>query len=99
LVKIRGYRIEIPFVEAKLRAIKMIEQCVVVEKKTKNYDNYLTAVIKPTNQKISDLDLKKAALEELPPYMIPAQFTLVKNIPLNSNGKIDRKKIIKKYFK
>ena len=30
LVKIRGYRIEIPFVEAKLRAIKMVEQCVVV---------------------------------------------------------------------
>ena len=99
LVKVRGYRIEIPFVEAKLRAIKMIEQCVVIEKKTRNYDNYLAAVIKPVNKKISDFDLKKAALKELPQYMIPAQFILVKNIPLNSNGKIDRKKIIKKYFK
>ena len=98
LVKIRGYRIEISFVEAKLRAIKMIEQCVVIEKKTKNYDNYLTAVIKPINKKISSLDLKKAALKELPQYMIPTQFTLVKDIPLNSNGKIDRKKIIKKYI-
>ena len=98
LVKKRGYRIEISFVEAKLRAIKMIEQCVVMEKKTRNYDNYLAAVIKPINQKISDLDLKKAALKELPQYMIPTQFTLVKDIPLNSNGKIDRKKIIKKYI-
>ena len=41
---------------------------------------------------------KKAALKELPQYMIPTQFTLVKDIPLNSNGKIDRKKIIKKYI-
>ena len=83
LVKVRGYRIEIPFVEAKLRAIKMIEQCVVIEKKTRNYDNYLAAVIKPVNKKISDFDLKKAALKELPQYMIPAQFILVKNIPLS----------------
>ena len=99
LVKIRGYRIEIPFVEAKLRAIKLIEQCVVIEKKTRNYDNYLTAIIKPINKKISDLDLKKAALKELPQYMIPSQFILVEDIPLNSNGKIDRKNIIKKYFR
>jgi acyl-coenzyme A synthetase/AMP-(fatty) acid ligase len=98
LVKIRGYRIEVPFVEAKLRAIKAIEQCVVAEKKTRNYDNYLVAIVKPVNKKISDIDLKKAALKELPEYMIPAQFILVKDIPLNSNGKIDRKKIIKKYF-
>ena len=99
LVKIRGYRIEIPFVEAKLRAVKLIEQCVVLQKKTRNYNNYLLAVVKPINNKISEINLKKAALKELPNYMIPAKFILTSNIPLNSNGKIDRKKIIKKYFK
>ena len=98
LIKIRGYRIEIPFVEAKLRAVKIIEQCVVIQKKTKNYNNYLMAIIKPINKKISELNLKEAALKELPQYMIPAKFILIKDIPLNSNGKIDRKKIIKKYF-
>ena len=34
-VKIRGYRIEIPFVEAKLRSVKLIDQCVVIEKNQK----------------------------------------------------------------
>jgi len=97
LVKIRGYRIEIPFVEAKLRAVSLIEQCVVLEKKTKNYDNYLIAIVKP-NKKVLEADIKKAAQKELPQYMIPSKFILVQNIPLNSNGKIDRKKIINKYF-
>jgi len=99
LVKIRGYRIEIPFVEAKLRAVKLIDQCVVLQKKTRNYNNYLLAVVKPVSKKTSEINLKNAALKELPNYMIPAKFILTKNIPLNSNGKIDRKKIIKKYFK
>ena len=98
LVKIRGYRIEIPFVEAKLRAIKIIEQCIVVQKKTRNYDNYLVAIVKPINKKISELNLKKAALKELPQYMIPSKFILIKDIPLNANGKIDRKKIMQRYF-
>ena len=98
LVKIRGYRIEIPFVEAKLRAIKIIEQCIVVQKKTRNYHNYLVAIVKPINKKISEINLKKAALKELPQYMIPAKFILIKDIPLNSNGKIDRKKIMQRYF-
>ena len=99
LVKIRGYRIEIPYVEAKLRAIKMVEQCVVVEKKTRNYENYLTAIIKPINKTVSEIELRQAALKELPNYMIPTKFVMIKNIPLNSNGKIDRRKIFNKYLK
>ena len=97
LVKIRGYRIEIPFIEAKLRAISVIEQCVVLHKKTRNYNNYLIAIVK-TNKDISEAKIKDAALKELPEYMIPAKFIIVKNIPLNANGKIDRKKIINWQF-
>ena len=96
-IKIRGYRIEIPFVEAKLRAIRLIDQCIVIQKKSKNYDNYLMGIIKPTNKRITIDDIKKSAEKELPSYMIPSKIVLVKNIPLNSNGKLDRKKIIKNY--
>jgi len=33
------------------------------------------------------------ASKELPHYMIPSEFIIKNRIPLNSNGKIDRKKI------
>ncbi|MDC0533569.1 AMP-binding protein [Candidatus Pelagibacter sp.] len=91
-IKIRGYRIEIPYVEAKLRAIKYVEQCIVVQKKIQNYDNHLVAVMK-LNKKISDSKIRDLASKELPQYMIPSKFTIKNRIPLNSNGKIDRKKI------
>ena len=96
-VKIRGYRIEIPFVEAKLRSIKLIDQCVVIEKKSKNYDNYLIGVIKTTDKNITVDQINELLKKELVNYMIPSKIFLVKNLPLNSNGKIDRKKIIKEY--
>lgn len=54
-------------------------------------------IIKPTNNVITIDEIKKLAEEELPNYMIPSKIILVKNIPLNSNGKLDRKKIIKNY--
>ena len=63
----------------------------------KNYDNYLMGIIKPTNNEITIDEIKKLAEKELPNYMIPSKIILVKNIPLNSNGKLDRKKIIKNY--
>ena len=97
LVKIRGYRIEIPFVEAKLRAISAVEQCVVLQKKINNYNNYLIAIVKP-NKNVSETDIKESAIKELPMYMIPAKFILAKNIPLNANGKIDRKKLSATYL-
>ena len=96
-VKIRGYRIEIPFVEAKLRSIKLIDQCVVIEKKSKNYDNYFVGVIKTTDNNITVDQINELLKKELVNYMIPSKIVLVKNLPLNSNGKIDRKKIIKEY--
>ena len=96
-VKIRGYRIEIPFVEAKLRSIKLIDQCIVIEKKSKNYDNYLMAIIKTTDKNITVNHINELLKKELVSYMIPSKIILVKNIPLNSNGKIDRKKIAKDY--
>ena len=96
-VKIRGYRIEIPFVEAKLRSVKLIDQCVVIEKKSKNYDNYLIGIIQTINNNVTVDQINELLKKELVNYMIPSKIILVKNLPLNSNGKIDRKKIIKEY--
>ena len=60
------------------------------------YDPDLELAKKEKTDQIVD-EIKKLAEEELPNYMIPSKIILVKNIPLNSNGKLDRKKIIKNY--
>ena len=91
-IKIRGYRIEVPYVEAKLRAIKYVDQCIVVQKKIKNYENHLVAVLK-LNKKMSESKIINLASKELPHYMIPSKFIIKNKIPINSNGKIDRRKI------
>jgi D-alanine--poly(phosphoribitol) ligase subunit 1 len=96
-VKIRGYRIELPFVEAKLRSIKLIDQCIVIEKKSKSYENYLIGIIKPIDKNVKIEEISKLLKKELSDYMIPSKIVLINNFPLNSNGKLDRKKIIKKF--
>jgi acyl-coenzyme A synthetase/AMP-(fatty) acid ligase len=96
MIKIRGYRIEIPYVEAIIRKIKKVDQVIVFEKKDKNYKNYLISIIK-LNSFLSEINLRKLIAEQLPEYMIPKKIVLLKNIPLNSNGKIDRKKLLIRY--
>ena len=69
-----------------------VDQCIVVQKKIKNYENHLVAVLK-LNKKMSESKIINLASKELPHYMIPSKFIIKNKIPINSNGKIDRRKI------
>jgi|MDTC01.1.fsa_nt_gb D-alanine--poly(phosphoribitol) ligase subunit 1 len=96
MVKIRGYRVEIPYIEAIIRKIKEVEQAIILEKKEKNYSNHLICILK-LNKRISELKIRESLINELPNYMKPKKIFFLKNMPLNSNGKIDRKKLLNKY--
>ncbi|NGT50294.1 amino acid adenylation domain-containing protein, partial [Clostridium perfringens] len=90
-VKINGVRIELGEIENKLREIEGIENAIVIDKYNNNNEKYLCAYI------ISNLSteiVKKSILKKLPIYMIPTQYTKIKEIPLNINGKIDKKMLI-----
>lgn len=93
MIKIRGYRVDMSDVEANIRNIKYVKQCLIFEKNKKNYENYMCAAIETNQNKVSKLrsDLSK----NLPSYMIPKEIKFIKKFPNNSNGKIDRKKILK----
>ncbi len=89
-VKVRGYRIELGAIESVLGAHTAIESVAVVVKEVdtrKKIIAYFT-----TNQpdlKASDL---RTYLEDiLPSYMIPNLMLQLPAIPLNPNGKVDRK--------
>lgn len=98
MIKIRGYRIEIPHVEAMILKLDEIDQAIVFEKKEANYNNYLVAVIK-LNRAISEIKIREKMSKELPNYMVPKKIVILKSIPTNSNGKINRIFLKQKYAK
>ncbi len=96
MIKKHGYRIELSEIESILRKIKFVNQGIVFENKNKNYNNYITAVIS-LRTKTKEENLRNELLKLLPQYMIPKKIIIIKSLPINNNGKIDRKKIIDIY--
>jgi len=93
-VKIRGFRIELGEIESQLLNIDEIKDAVVMAKeegKSKE-ETYLCAYIVTLETASIDLsEIKKILSKNLPDYMIPLCFVQVEEIPLTSNGKINRK--------
>ncbi|MDQ6844661.1 MAG: amino acid adenylation domain-containing protein [Bacteroidota bacterium] len=88
-VKIRGYRIELGEIESVLQQHEMVRQVVVIPREHKG-DKRLVAYIVP--EVSFDKMLLSAWLKtKLPEYMIPALLIEVAEIPLTSNGKVDKK--------
>jgi len=88
-IKYMGHRIELEEIERAINNIECIERCCCVfnEEKQKLYCFYIGDVDKKTIYE----ELKK----KLPIYMIPGIFRSVLEFPLNKNGKIDRKILLK----
>jgi len=63
---------------------------VVVDLVDNQGNKYLCAYL-VSNLEISATELKVALSSSLPSYMVPAFFMQIEKIPLNSNGKVDRK--------
>ncbi|MCU0289249.1 MAG: AMP-binding protein, partial [Acidobacteria bacterium] len=91
-VKIRGFRIELGEIESFLVKREEIKEAVVIDWEGENKEKYLCAYIvfkSGTEENINGL--KDYLTQNLPNYMIPSFFIKIEKIPLNANGKIDRK--------
>ena len=92
-VKIRGFRIELGEIEAELSQHSAIKEVVVVAREDTPGNKRLAAylVANPDAMHPSVEDLRTYLKEKLPSYMIPAVFMYLDIMPLNPNGKVDRK--------
>ncbi|CAF1283906.1 unnamed protein product [Adineta steineri] len=82
--EIRGQRIELGEIERCLLKTS-ISACVVV----KWNDDHLVAYVQTSD--IDEVQLREHCQSHLPPHMIPSLFVILDKLPLNPNGKIDRK--------
>ncbi|HLP58845.1 MAG TPA: condensation domain-containing protein, partial [Candidatus Deferrimicrobium sp.] len=91
-LKIRGFRVELGEIENELIKHKDVKDAVVVAEEDKTGDKYLCAYFVPHHTNIPKEEEFAAYLSEfLPGYMIPLRFIAIDKIPLNINGKVDRK--------
>ncbi|CAF1300851.1 unnamed protein product [Adineta steineri] len=86
-IKLHGQRIELGEIERCLLNITSISACVVV----KWNDDYLVTYVQSSN--INEEELRQHCESHLPPHMIPSIFIILDKLPLNPNGKIDRKQL------
>ncbi|HXJ23382.1 MAG TPA: amino acid adenylation domain-containing protein [Polyangia bacterium] len=90
-IKIRGFRVEIGEVEAALAGMPGITHAICVPYQDSLGDRFLVAYVVPANPAtVNAQSIKEFLARHLPDFMIPAQIVFLKELPLSSNGKLDR---------
>ncbi|MFS1513884.1 amino acid adenylation domain-containing protein [Chengkuizengella sp. SCS-71B] len=92
-VKIRGYRIELGEIESMIGELEGVEEVAVLNKKDETGIDFLCAYIikKPT---ISVDEMKKMLHRKMPNYMVPQYFIELDEMPLTTNGKVNRAQLL-----
>ncbi|NBD17978.1 MAG: amino acid adenylation domain-containing protein [Cyanobacteria bacterium] len=90
-VKIRGFRIEIGEIQTQLNQHPEVQETAVIVKENNSSQKQLIAYVVPHNAKtFFPRKLRTFLKEKLPDYMVPALFIALEQLPLTSNGKLDR---------
>lgn len=90
-ITLRGTRVEPAEIETALRAHEHVAEAVVVPL-ADGRDPILAAYItrKDPDQPLSPMLVRRFVQERLPEFMVPATVTLLDEIPLTANGKVNR---------
>ncbi|HKT52177.1 MAG TPA: non-ribosomal peptide synthetase [Candidatus Angelobacter sp.] len=93
LIKIRGYRIEPNEIIAVLDTHPGVQASAVIDRKNGTDNQHLVAyiVVNPGHACPTVSQLRDLLRSRLPDYMIPTMFVVLPDLPLTSNGKVDRK--------
>jgi acyl carrier protein len=91
-VKIRGFRIELGEIESVLGGFPGVREAVVIARQDRKDERYLAAYVVPAAAAtLAVPELRAFLRERLPDSMVPATFTLLDELPLTPNRKVDRK--------
>jgi D-alanine--poly(phosphoribitol) ligase subunit 1 len=90
-VKLRGYRVELEEIDHAMASIAGVTRALAVVLHAANGSSRLLAAY--SGQRILDVDLLARCKACLPAYMVPSRFVWLENIPVNANGKADRRAV------
>ncbi|XP_050302043.1 malonate--CoA ligase ACSF3, mitochondrial-like [Anthonomus grandis grandis] len=99
IIKSGGYKISALQIETLLLAHPDIKECAVLGVPDVTYGEKVAAVlVLEEGHKIDFEDLREWAKEKMPKYWIPSILKIVKEIPKNAMGKINKKALLKELF-
>ncbi|PKH63783.1 non-ribosomal peptide synthetase [Halomonas sp. Choline-3u-9] len=90
-VKIRGLRIELGEIEAELLSQPEVREAVVVAQEGPGGSRLVAYVVPQVDCELYTAVLREALGQKLPDYMVPGVLVSLDALPLNANGKVDRK--------
>jgi amino acid adenylation domain-containing protein/non-ribosomal peptide synthase protein (TIGR01720 family) len=89
-VKIRGYRIELGEIESLLEQSGLVKQAVVLAKEDTQGTKRLVGYV-VVNGEMDKRVLQDYLQKRLPEYMVPGLWVALQQLPVTSNGKINKK--------
>ena len=91
-VKYNGYRIELMDIENNIISIPGVQECAVIAKYTEsNTVKTIKAFVTAETKKLNPVYIRNELSKKIPGYMIPRTIEILDRLPVNQNGKIDRK--------
>ncbi|HHL31416.1 MAG TPA: hypothetical protein ENJ41_02445, partial [Oceanospirillales bacterium] len=92
-VKIRGFRIELGEIENNLADLPQVKSCVISDEVKADGEKYLAAYVILNNDFQQDKniidELKKSLKKRIPAYMVPSYISILQQLPITKNGKVD----------
>ncbi|MFZ6648966.1 Pls/PosA family non-ribosomal peptide synthetase [Undibacterium sp. TJN25] len=95
-VKIRGFRVELGEIEAVLAKQPGVGTVAVILRQEQGIDQLIAFIVPDSAEGISSTALRAALAAALPPYMVPARYESLDEMPRLTSGKIDRKQLKEK---
>ena len=89
-IKYMGYRVELGEIETVLTGLDAVRQAAVVAVSSDTAQTSMIQAFVSLRAEATEESLKQAVADRLPAYMVPKRLEILKELPLNASGKIDR---------